>query len=127
MGEEPAPQHARVFPGAGALREDPDGLIGNALSGGDRSVDLCVRERSSDDLELRSDASSREEKERSRAVAVELRGAASPGGDLSRKDEHEVGPGSRLGDAQSWERLGRASTRMVGSVAHERALPPDWA
>jgi hypothetical protein len=34
---------------------------------------------------------------------------------------------SRLGDGASWQRLARASTRMVGSVAHARSLPPDWA
>jgi endoglucanase len=34
---------------------------------------------------------------------------------------------SRLGDAASWQRLARASTAMVNSVAHHRSLPPDWA
>jgi endoglucanase len=34
---------------------------------------------------------------------------------------------SRLGDSSSWHRLLQASTRMVGSVAHDNALPPDWA
>jgi endoglucanase len=33
----------------------------------------------------------------------------------------------RLGDSASWQRLATASTRMVGSVAHASALPPDWA
>ncbi|HET8953957.1 MAG TPA: glycosyl hydrolase family 8, partial [Solirubrobacteraceae bacterium] len=32
----------------------------------------------------------------------------------------------RLGDAPSWKRVEHASTRMVGSVAHAAALPPDW-
>jgi endoglucanase len=34
---------------------------------------------------------------------------------------------SELGDHASWQRLATASTRMVGSVAHADALPPDWA
>jgi endoglucanase len=34
---------------------------------------------------------------------------------------------SRLGDGASWQRLGTASARMVGSVAHSSSLPPDWA
>jgi endoglucanase len=34
---------------------------------------------------------------------------------------------SRLGDTASWRRLLQASTRMVDSVAHTGALPPDWA
>jgi endoglucanase len=33
----------------------------------------------------------------------------------------------RLADAHGWQRVGSASTRMVGSVAHGNALPPDWA
>jgi endo-1,4-beta-D-glucanase Y len=34
---------------------------------------------------------------------------------------------SRIGDRASWGRLQRASARMIGSVAHADALPPDWA
>lgn len=34
---------------------------------------------------------------------------------------------SRLGGGAGWKRVGDASARMVGSVAHENALPPDWA
>ena len=34
---------------------------------------------------------------------------------------------SRLADAGGWKRVANASTRMVGSVAHGDALPPDWA
>jgi endoglucanase len=33
---------------------------------------------------------------------------------------------SRLGDRASWQRLARASTKVVASVAHPRSLPPDW-
>lgn len=34
---------------------------------------------------------------------------------------------SRTGSNASWQRLAKASTRMVGSLARPGALPPDWA
>jgi endo-1,4-beta-D-glucanase Y len=34
---------------------------------------------------------------------------------------------ARLGDGASWNRLARASTRMVAAVARHGSLPPDWA
>jgi endoglucanase len=34
---------------------------------------------------------------------------------------------ARTGDGAGWQRLGRASARMVGSVARDGSLPPDWA